>query len=71
MSPFDRQVRAQVYRLIAGGASSVDAAVIASSRGWDESEIEASLNRLAQDHRIALVEGTSSLSLVSRPPTGQ
>jgi len=56
MTPFDRQVRAQIYRLIAGGALSVDALVIANSRGWDTPEVESSLNRLANEHTIALLE---------------
>ena len=58
MTPFDRQVRAQVYRLLAGGASTVDAIVIGDSRGWDAPEVEASLNRLAQENVIALLDGT-------------
>ena len=58
MTPFDRQVRAQVYRLLAGGASTVDAIVIGDSRGWDVPEVEVSLNRLAQEKVIALLDGT-------------
>jgi len=56
MTPFDRQVRAQIYRLVAGGASSVDASVISSSRGWDTPEVESSLKRLAVEHVIALLD---------------
>lgn len=57
MTPFDRQVRAQVYRMMAGGASTVDATAVGESRGWDVPEVEASLGRLANEHRIALVDG--------------
>lgn len=58
MTPFDRQVRAQIYRLLEGGVSTVDAPVIADSRGWDTPEVESSLGRLADEHVIALVEAT-------------
>ena len=61
MTPFDRQVRAQIYKLMGGGASEVDASVIATSRGWEPEEVETSLSRLARDHRIALIEGTSTV----------
>jgi hypothetical protein len=59
MTPFDRQVRAQIYKLLAGGAATVDAAVIANSRGWDTPEVEVSLIRLAAAHVIALVDQTT------------
>ena len=58
MTPFDRQVRAQIYRLLVGGASTVDARAIADSRGWDVGEVKAALGRLAAEHRVALVKGT-------------
>lgn len=56
MTPFDRQVRAQTYRLFVGGARLVDADSIAASRGWDPGEVESSLARLAAEHRISLVD---------------
>jgi Alkylmercury lyase len=59
MTPFDRQVRAQIYRLLAGGAPTVDASVLADSRGWDTPEVEASLGRLAEGHVIALLDGST------------
>lgn len=59
MTPFDRQVRAQIYKLLAGGASTVDAAVIATSRGWDTPEVEVSLLRLADSHIVALIDETT------------
>lgn len=61
MSPFDRQVRAQIYRLLKGGASVVDERVIAESRGWDTPEVEVSLQRLATEHRIVLVPDTTQI----------
>lgn len=58
MTPFDRRVRAQVYRLLLGGAASVDSIVVADSRGWDPGEVEASFDRLSAEHRLALVPGS-------------
>ena len=55
MTPFDRQVRAQTYRLFIGGVTVVDAAALAGSGGWIPEEVEASLDRLAEAHVIKLV----------------
>ncbi|MEE8406666.1 MAG: hypothetical protein V3S32_05910 [Acidimicrobiia bacterium] len=57
MTPFDRQVRAQIYRLFSGGTTVVDEAVIARSRGWVTEDVEDSLDRLAETHLIKLAEG--------------
>ena len=61
MTPFDRQVRAQIYRLLSSGASQVDASVIASSRGWDEDEVASALGRLQEQRQVALVEGSTRI----------
>lgn len=63
MTPFDRQVRAQVYQLLVAGADSVDAVSIAQSRGWETEEVESSLRRLGSEHRLALVEGTTQVAM--------
>jgi hypothetical protein len=57
MTPFDRQVRAQIYRLFSGGTAVVDEAVIAGSRGWATDDVEDSLDRLAEIHLVKLAEG--------------
>lgn len=56
MTPFDRQVRAQIYQLMVAGAQLVDAETIGLSRGWDQGEVEKALERLEAEHRIALVD---------------
>ncbi len=63
MTPFDRQVRAQTYRLFIAGVTVVDAAAMAGSRGWVAEEVEASLDRLAKAHRIKLVEGSHRVEM--------
>lgn len=63
MTPFDRKVRSQVYRLLAGGAIEVDAGSIAISRGWEIGEVEAALDRLGQAHRLVLVDGTHKIQM--------
>jgi hypothetical protein len=57
MTPFDRQVRAQIYRLFRRGTTVVDEAVIAGSRGWPTDDVEDSLDRLAETHLVKLAEG--------------
>ena len=61
MTPFDRQVRAQIYKLMVGGAASVDAEVLAASRGWEVAEVASALRRLETEHRIALVGDTTQV----------
>lgn len=63
MTPFDRQVRAQVFRLIVGGVSVVDATTVAESRGWEPEEVRSSLNRLADLHRLALIPGSDRVAM--------
>lgn len=69
MTKFDRQVRAQVYRLLVSGTGLVDAGVVSESRGWDVGEVEASLRRLHADHRL-LVDLDSSRVLMAHPFSG-
>lgn len=59
MTPFDRAVRAQIYSLFAGGADRVDVSIVAKAGGWGESEAALSFQRLADEHRIALIEDGS------------
>ncbi len=63
MTPSDRQVRAQIYRLFIDGATMVDAGVTAESRGWVREDVEASLYRLAETHRIKLVAGSHRVEM--------
>ena len=63
MTPFDRQVRAQIYQLLLAGAKVVDAGTIAGSRGWDVGEVEASMVRLQVEHRIHLMQGSSRVHM--------
>lgn len=58
MTPFDRAVRAEVYRLLADGVGQVDATALGRSGGWDPRQVAASLERLEAQHRIALLPGT-------------
>ncbi len=59
MSPFDRQVRAQIYRHIVASGVGPSAAHLAEARGWPPEEVEEAFRRLEQEHRIALVPGES------------
>ena len=63
MTAFDRQVRAQIYRLFSDGMTVVDAAAMAESRGWVAEEVEASLGRLAEAHLIKLAEGSHRVEM--------
>ena len=56
MTPFERNVRARIYTLLAGGARRVDAAVLTAGFGWDTDEVTSALQSLAEEHRIALTE---------------
>lgn len=56
MTPFDRSVRAEIYGLFAGGVDRVDVGVVARSGGWDEVDVGLSFQRLADEHRIALID---------------
>lgn len=58
MTPFDRAVRAEVYRLFVDGVEQVDASAISRARGWDSRQVESSLARLEAQHRIALLPDT-------------
>ena len=63
MTAFDRQVRAQIYRLFSDGMTVVDAAAMAESRGWVAEEVEASLGRLAEAHLLKLAEGSHRVEM--------
>lgn len=63
MTPFDRQVRAQVFRLFVSEIRSVDADSIATSRGWDPEEVATALSRLESEHRLALTPGTDQVAM--------
>ena len=63
MTAFDRQVRAQIYRLFSDGMTVVDGAAMAESRVWVAEEVEASLDRLAEAHLIKLAEGSHRVEM--------
>lgn len=58
MTPFDRAVRAEVYRLLVDGLEQVDATAISRAGGWDRQQVESSLERLEAEHRVALLPDT-------------
>ena len=57
MTPFDRQVRAQVYRHLVASGVGPNAQQLADARGWPTEEVEESLARLETEHLVALVPG--------------
>ena len=63
MTAFDRQVRAQIYRLFSDGMTVVDGAAMAEPRGWVAKEVGASLDRLAEAHLIKLAEGSHRVEM--------
>jgi hypothetical protein len=63
MTAFDRQVRAQIYRLFGDGVTVVDAAATARAGGWVAEDVEASFDRLAEAHLIKLAEGSHRVEM--------
>ena len=61
MSPFDRQVRAQIYRHIVASGLGPTASQLADARGWPPEEVDEAFRRLEKEHRIALVPGGSQV----------
>ena len=61
MSPFDSQVRAQIYRHIVASGLGPTAAQLADARGWPPEEVEEAFRRLEKEHRIALVPDGSKV----------
>ena len=47
MDPFDRDIRAQIYRLCVEQVRPIDALRLARAGGWREADVVASLHRLA------------------------
>jgi hypothetical protein len=73
MTPFDRQVRAQIYRHLAAGAPGPTADELAETRGWPAEEVAEAMHRLEQEHQIALVPGETRVWMAhpfSGVPTG-
>lgn len=63
MTPFDRQVRAQVYRhLVAAGAGPTPQN-LADQRGWPPDEVAESLQRLQRGHLLALSEDMALVTM--------
>jgi hypothetical protein len=59
VTPFEREVRAQIYEAFFDGLRQVDASMLAGRSGWVEEEIRFALRRLADEHRIALTRDGS------------
>jgi hypothetical protein len=57
VTPFDRTVRAQVYRHIVASGVGPTAGQLAETRGWDPEEVTESLRRLGDEHLIATTPG--------------
>ena len=55
VTPFDRQVRVQIYRHVIARSEGPSVAQIAAERGWPPDEVAEAFHRLASEHRIVLV----------------
>ncbi|HEU4895557.1 MAG TPA: organomercurial lyase [Acidimicrobiia bacterium] len=49
-------MRATIYSLLADGEERVDVSLVARRGGWEETDVLSSFRRLADEHRVALVE---------------
>lgn len=65
MTPFDRQVRTEIYKLFISGREVVDSAALAESQGWDVAGVSASLGWLQQNHMLGLVPGTDRVQIAN------
>ena len=63
MTPFDRQVRAQVYRHLVASGVGPSAQQLADARGWPVEEVGESLARLENEHLIALLPGEARVRM--------
>ena len=63
MTPFERAVRAEIYRQFAGGEVDVGAAELARARAWDRHEVERALESLQAQHRISLAPGSHQVAM--------
>lgn len=63
MTPFDRQVRAQIYRHIIASGSGPTARQLADQRGWPPEEVEEAMRRLEIGHLIALMPDRVSVRM--------
>ncbi len=55
MTPFDREVRVQIYRHVTASSEGPSVAQIAAERGWGSDEVTEAFHRLESEHRIVLV----------------
>lgn len=69
MLPFDRKVRAQVYRHIVASGVGPTGQNLAEQRGWPEEEVAESLNRLHRQHLLALAPDGSRV-MMAHPFSG-
>lgn len=63
MLPFDRQVRAQVYRHLVASRSGPTRDNLAEQRGWPAEEVGESLARLHKQHLLALTPDGSRVAM--------
>lgn len=69
MLPFDRQVRAQVYRHLVASRLGPTKENLAEQRGWSAEEVGESLERLHRDHFLALTQDRSRV-MMAHPFSG-
>ena len=62
MTPFDRQVRAQVYRHLIASGVGPSALQLAEARGWSGEEVGESLARLEAQHLLVVISVFARLS---------
>jgi hypothetical protein len=70
VTPFDRQVRAQVYRHIVASGLGPTSEQLAGSRGWSKDEVEEALRRLQAEHLVA-VSGGGAEVIMAHPFSGR
>lgn len=69
MTPFDRQVRAQIYRHIVAAGSGPSPQNLAEQRGWDPEEVAEALVRLQERNFIAMNPDASRV-MMAHPFSG-
>jgi hypothetical protein len=73
VTPFQRQVRARIYRLFARGDRVVDVDTVAHDGAWQRHDVADAFDTLAAAHRIALTEDGTRVWMAhpfSGVPTG-
>jgi hypothetical protein len=63
MSPFDREVRAQIYHYLSAGRKGPTADALARERDWPVADVSESLGRLADQHLIVVDPGQEIVTM--------